>query len=153
MDGLTGVLPLVVEETGEHSAEDLLLRWFADGCKSLSALHQQGMIHGDVSPRNLICDRGSLTLTDYDLVTAAGTRPWGVGAVAYCSPEAQRREPLEPSDDFFALASSLFETAFNHAPFPSPYGAIDKSRGLDWQKGRTGFDAKDRRYPGTRLTS
>jgi len=83
----------------------------------------------------LICDRGGLTLTDYDLVTPVGRQAWGSGATAYSSPEAQRREPLDPSDDLFALASSLFEVAFNHPCFPSPHGALDKGQGLDWRTG------------------
>ena len=135
LDGLSGVLPIAAEEAGDDSVEDLLVRWCTEVGQSLGALHAQGLVHGDVSPRNLICDRGGLTLTDYDLVTPLGKRAWGAGATAYCSPEAQRREPLDPSDDFFALAASLFEVAFNHPAFPSPHGAMDKGQGLDWRPG------------------
>ncbi|MEK7674387.1 MAG: protein kinase, partial [Verrucomicrobiota bacterium] len=135
LDGLAGVLSLAAEEGGDESVEGLLIRWCTEVCQSLAALHAQGLVHGDVSPRNLICDRGGLTLTDYDLVTSVGKQSWGTGATAYCSPEAQRREPLNPSDDFFALAASLFEVAFNHPAFPSPHGAMDKGHGLDWREG------------------
>jgi serine/threonine protein kinase len=135
LDGLAGVLSIAAEEAGDSSVEQMLVRCSMDVCHSLAALHSQGLVHGDVSPRNLICDRGGLTLTDYDLVTAVGRQSWGIGATSYCSPEAQRREPLEPSDDFFALAASLFEVAFNHPAFPSPHGAIDKGSGLDWRTG------------------
>ncbi len=135
LDGLAGVLAIAAEEAGDESVENLLVRWCTEVCQSLAALHAQGLVHGDVSPRNLICDRGGLTLTDYDLVTAVAKQSWGTGATAYCSPEAQRREGLQPSDDFFALASSLFEVAFNHSAFPSPHGAMDKNHGLDWRTG------------------
>jgi serine/threonine protein kinase len=135
LDGLAGVLSLAAEEGGDESVEGLLIRWCIEVCQSLAALHAQGLVHGDVSPRNLICDRGGLTLTDYDLVTSVGKQSWGTGATAYCSQEAQRREPLDPSDDFFALAASLFEVAFNHPAFPSPHGAMDKGHGLDWREG------------------
>lgn len=135
LDGLAGVLPIAAEEAGDDSVESLLIRWCTEVCQSLATLHAQGLVHGDVSPRNLICDRGGLTLTDYDLVTSVGKQSWGTGATAYCSPEAQRREPIEPSDDFFALAASLFEVAFNHPAFPSPHGAMDKGHGLDWRAG------------------
>jgi serine/threonine protein kinase len=135
LDGLAGVLSIAAEDSGDDSVESLLIRWCLDVCQSLSSLHVQGLVHGDVSPRNLICDRGGLTLTDYDLVTAVGRQAWGSGATAYSSPEAQRREPLDPSDDFFALAASLFEVAFNHPPFPSPHGALDKGHGLNWRAG------------------
>jgi serine/threonine protein kinase len=135
LDGLAGVLPIAAEDAGDDSVEGLLVRWCIEVCRSLSTLHSEGLVHGDVSPRNLICDRGGLTLTDYDLVTPVGKSAWGSGATAYCSPEAQRRESLEPSDDFFALAASLFVVAFNHPAFPSPHGAMDKGSGLDWRAG------------------
>ena len=135
LDGLAGVLSIAADEAGDDSIEKMLIRCCTEVCQSLAALHAQGLVHGDVSPRNLICDRGGLTLTDYDLVTAVGKQSWGTGATAYCSPEAQRREPLYPSDDFFALAASLFEVAFNHPAFPSPHGAMDKGHGLDWRTG------------------
>jgi serine/threonine protein kinase len=135
LDGLAGVLAIAAEEAGDDSVENLLIRWCMEVCRSLGALHAQGLVHGDVSPRNLICDRGGLTLTDYDLVTAVGKPTWGTGATAYCSPEAQRREPLDPADDFFALAASLFDVAFNHPAFHSPHGAMDKGNGLDWRPG------------------
>jgi len=135
LESLAGVLSIAAEDAGDDSVESLLIRCSTEVSQSLAALHAQSLVHGDVSPRNLIFDRGGLTLTDYDLVTAIGKQSWGIGATAYCSPEAQRREPLDPSDDFFALAASLFEVAFDHPPFPSPFGAIDKSHGLDWRSG------------------
>jgi serine/threonine protein kinase len=135
LDGLAGVLALAAEESGDESVEQMLLRLLKDVMGALHALHSRSLVHGDVSPRNLIFDRGGLTLTDYDLVTQVGKSAWGVGATNYCSPEAQRREPLVPSDDLFALAASLFEIAFDHPPFASPHGAVDKSAGLDWRAG------------------
>jgi serine/threonine protein kinase len=135
LDGLAGVLSIAAEEAGDDSVEQMLIRCCTDVCRSLAALHSQGLVHGDVSPRNLICDRGGLTLTDYDLVTAVGKQSWGIGATAYCSPEAQRREPVAPSDDFYALVASLFEVAFHHPAFPSPHGALDKGHGLNWRAG------------------
>jgi serine/threonine protein kinase len=135
LDSLAGVLSLAAEEAGDESVEALLSRWALEVCNSLAVLHSQGLVHGDVSPRNLIHHRGGLTLTDYDLVTTIGHPSWGVGAVFYCSPEAQRREPLQPSDDVFALAAALFEVAFDRNTFSSPRGAIDKSHGLDWRLG------------------
>lgn len=135
LDGLAGLLPIAAEESGYESVEELLIRWCTDVCAALSMLHSRGLVHGDVSPRNLIRDRGCLTLTDYDLVTPVNQVAWGAGASAYSSPEAQRREPLTFSDDIFALAASLFEVAFDRTPFPSPNGPLDKAGGLDWGDG------------------
>ena len=76
---LPACLPIAAEDSGDDSVESLLIRWSLDVCQALSSLHIQGLVHGDVSPRNLICDRGGLTLTDYDLVTTVGKSAWGTG--------------------------------------------------------------------------
>jgi serine/threonine protein kinase len=135
LDGLCGVLSVAAEDCGEESVETLLRRWLREVCGALAALHENSLVHGDVSPRNLIHHRGGLTLTDFDLVTSVGHAAWCCGARAYCSPEAERCEALVPSDDLFALAATFFEAAFSHSPFIQADGALDKSRGLYWRSG------------------
>jgi serine/threonine protein kinase len=132
-DGLVG---LAMSECNAADLESLLRRWLQSGCLALAALHSQGLVHGDVSAKNLIYRPGALTLTDFDLVTQTGAATWGVGAAAYASPEAARHEALQPSDDVFALAASVFSVAFGReSPFTQPDGAVDKARGLYWQPG------------------
>jgi len=132
-DGLVG---LAMNEYNAADLEALLRQWLQSGCQALAALHSQGLVHGDVSAKNLIYRPGALTLTDFDLVTQAGAATWGVGAVAYASPEAAKQEALLPSDDVFALAASVFSVAFGReSPFTQPDGAMDKARGLHWQSG------------------
>ena len=38
-------------------------------CDALAQLHEVGLVHGDVSPRNIIVDGSSVTLTDFDTAT------------------------------------------------------------------------------------
>ncbi len=129
-DGLVG---LAMSECNATDLEALLRQWLQSGCQALAALHSQSLVHGDVSAKNLIYRPGALTLTDFDLVTQAGAATWGVGAVAYASPEAARKEALQPSDDVYALAASVFSVAFGReSPFTQPDGAMDKARGLHW---------------------
>ena len=135
LDTLTGVLPLVAEECGDTDVESLVRRWLIEGCSALAILHAQGLVHGDVSPRNIICDRGGLTLTDYDLVTPIGQPAWGIGAEAYCSPEVRARQSLQPSDDFFALAGTMFSVIFDRSPFVQPTGVFDKTNRIKWREG------------------
>ncbi len=132
-DGLVG---LAMSECNAANIEALLRQWLQAGCQALAALHSQNLVHGDVSAKNLIYRPGTLTLTDFDLVTQAGTRSWGVGAVAYASPEAEKHQPLQASDDVFALAASVFSVAFGReSPFTQADGSMDKARGLHWQPG------------------
>ena len=61
LDELKGVLSIHSEDLGETSTEDMLLRWLLGLTEGLAALHTQGLVHGDVSPRNILVqftDRG-----------------------------------------------------------------------------------------------
>ena len=35
-------------------------------CEALDVLHGNGLVHGDISPRNIIVSGTDLVLTDYD---------------------------------------------------------------------------------------
>ena len=133
LSSLYGVIPLVAEESGDVSLEALVLRWSKDLCEALSRLHCVGLVHGDVSPSNIIVHHGEVCLTDYDLVTPAGNVPSGHGAVMFCSPQAEQHQPLGLSDDVFALATSLFRAVTDREAFPTRGGSFDKSKGTQWQ--------------------
>lgn len=127
---LIGVLPLYAEDIGETSAEQLALRWLIDLCGALGELHRVGLVHGDVSARNIIVQGGAVILTDYDTATDAGGAPRG-GTVPYASPSVQRRVAIQCSDDMYALAATFFHILTDRDPFT--YGAERrKDRGLNW---------------------
>lgn len=128
----TGVFPLLVEEQQEESSEALALRWLSAICEALNVLHRNGLIHGDVSPRNMIVSGGDLVLTDYDFVSKIGEPITAPGTILYCSPSCQSRQNASPSDDIYALAASFFHVIFEKEPFQ--YGSsIGKERGLNWE--------------------
>lgn len=128
---LAGVLKLYAEDIGESSLESLILRWLDDLCNALGYLHQVGLVHGDVSPKNIIVSGGDVILTDYDAVTEIGNKP-RIYNPTYCSPLVQQNKIIEPSDDIFALASSFFKILFDKEPFC--FGeAIRKEQGLNYQ--------------------
>jgi serine/threonine protein kinase len=128
---LTGVLALHAEELGETSLQDLLLRWLRDLCDALWALHQVGLVHGDVSPRNLIVQGGEVVLTDYDTVTEAGSLARSRNPL-YASHGVEGGMAIRPRDDLFALAASFFHVLFEREPF-SFSGQRIKNRGLNWE--------------------
>ena len=128
----TGVFPLLAEDQQDVPAEALAIRWLTLICEALDVLHRNGLIHGDVSPRNLIVSGSNLALTDYDFVCRLGEPTVAPGTVMYCSPASRAREPASPSDDLYALAASFFHVVFDREPFR--YGAdIRKDRGLNWE--------------------
>ncbi len=111
-----GVLPLLARDHDTDSAE-LAARWLGMTLEALDALHRNGLVHGDVSPRNLIVSGEDLVLTDYDCVTRIGAPVTALGTGAYRSPRRLREEPSSPAHDVHALAASFFHVLCDRKPF------------------------------------
>ncbi len=127
-----GVFPLLAQEQQEPSSEALAVRWLRAICEALDVLHRNGLVHGDVSPRNLIVSGGDVVLTDYDFVGKLGEPLASPGTVLYCAPSYQEGRPSSLSDDLYALAASFFHVLFEREPLR--YGQeLEKRRGLNWE--------------------
>ncbi len=126
-----GVFPLLAEEQQEASSEALALRWLRVMCEALRVLHHNGLVHGDISPRNMIVSGGDLVLTDYDFVSKIGDPLTAPGTVLYCPPSYENRASASPADDLYALAASFFHVVFEKEPFIYD-GTNAKERGLNW---------------------
>lgn len=128
----TGVVSLLAEDFGDATTEQLLIRWLKQIAAALDVLHRNGLVHGDVSPRNIIVSGSSPVLTDYDFVTRIGEPATSPGTMLYCSAARECRGPVSPSDDLYALAATMFHVCFDREPFQ--YGAeLNRERGLNWQ--------------------
>ena len=128
----TGLLPILAEDFQEGSDEALALRWLRTACQALDVLHRNGLVHGDISPPNMIVSGGELVLTDYDFVGKINELVVAPGTVLYCSPSSLEGRPASPSDDVYALAASFFQVLFEKEPFQYS-GARAKERGLNWE--------------------
>ena len=125
------VMPLVA---GESLAQRLtaqgrlelkeILRIGMQAAAGLAAAHEQGLVHRDVKPANILLEKGveRAVLTDFGLARAADdvsmTR-WGIiaGTPQYMSPEQARGEPLDGRSDLFSLGCVLYEMATGVSPF------------------------------------
>lgn len=125
------VMPLVA---GESLAQRLtaqgalelkeVLRIGMQAAAGLAAAHEQGLVHRDVKPANILLEKGveRAVLTDFGLARAADdvtlTR-WGViaGTPQYMSPEQARGEPLDGRSDLFSLGCVVYEMATGVSPF------------------------------------
>ena len=129
-----GVLPLLVDDLDERSADALARFWLRTMCEALDVLHSNGLVHGDVNPGNLIVSGRDLVLTDYDFVGRIGEPIAAPGAMLYCAPSFQTGRAASPSDDLYALAASFFHVIFDHEPFRcAATGAPAKEHGLNWE--------------------
>jgi serine/threonine protein kinase len=122
----TGPLPFLVMPlvAGESLAERLkkqgslelkeILRIGMQAAAGLAAAHEQGLVHRDVKPANILLEKGveRAVLTDFGLARAADdlalTR-YGViaGTPQYMSPEQARGESLDARSDLFSLGCVL----------------------------------------------
>ena len=122
----TGVFPLLAEEQQEISSEALALRWLRTMCEALDVLHRNGLVHGDISPRNMIVSGSDLVLTDYDFVGKIGEPLVAPAPFCIARPRIRTSEPASPSDDIYALAASFFHVVFEKEPFQ--YSGVSSQR-------------------------
>ena len=106
---LTGQSPLSVEQA---------LSVLEGALSGLAAAHQQGIVHGDIKPDNILLSiSGKSKLVDFGLAAAVGTRRTpGTGSPTYSSPEAAAGEPLGVASDLYSVGLVLAELLAGVAP-------------------------------------
>lgn len=125
-----GLFELYAEELGEAPVE-VAYRWLKSGCNALAVLHRAALVHGDVSPRNVLEHAGDTTLVDFDLTLEEGEPIWSNGTLAYTPPEHSIGKPSFCGNDVYALAATFFHVLFEQEPFW--YGGNRQPElGLNW---------------------
>ena len=103
------------EEKGVEIARQL--------CLALAAVHEQGLLHRDLKPHNVMLDgRGKVRLTDFGLAAAAediSEAEVRSGTPAYQAPEQLRGEAVSVQSDLFALGLVLYEVFTGKRAFPA----------------------------------
>jgi len=95
-------------------------------CRGLHAAHEQGIIHRDIKPQNVLIDaKGEVKLMDFGIARMAET-PEGVtqaglivGTPHYMSPEQVQGKQLDARSDVYSMGVLIYEMLTGHRPFES----------------------------------
>lgn len=92
-------------------------------CVALDAAHREGVIHRDLKPQNVMCDKSNRVLVmDFGLartVSGEGMTQTGalVGTLEYMSPEQAEGKPLDQRSDLFTVGLILYELLTGKSPY------------------------------------
>ncbi len=127
----------------QHRSWRELVWAYADAAKGLAAIHEQGIVHRDIKPDNLLMSSGQIVkVADFGLAvgehsrslqSGVGGRPRGgevsalalrvtsqgalVGTHGYIAPEVLAGADATARSDQFSLATALYEALFGVLPF------------------------------------
>ncbi|WP_328472702.1 protein kinase [Actinoplanes sp. NBC_00393] len=125
-------LPYVVMEVVEgRSLSQLLtggaLPWRlasvigAQVAAALAAAHQQGVVHRDVKPGNVVVGGSRVKLVDFGISASSGDDDRAAGQVlgtpAYLAPERLENGVVRPATDVYALGLLLYRTLAGRLPW------------------------------------
>jgi len=109
------------------------LRIANDLLSALEYAHDQGIVHRDVKPENIVLSPRGAVLVDFGIAKAVAssgndrlTRSgFAVGTSAYMSPEQiSGAEDIECRSDLYSLGCVLFECLAGRPPFEDPFDEI-----------------------------
>ncbi len=94
--------------------------------RGLEAAHEQGIIHRDIKPQNVLIDhKGEVKLMDFGIARMAETHEGMtqagliVGTPHYMSPEQVQGKQLDPRSDVYSMGVMLYEMLAGLKPFVS----------------------------------
>jgi hypothetical protein len=88
-----------------------LLRWGAQSAEALAHVHAAGIVHGDITPTNVLIDpAGHARLADFGAAVmqrdVPDARPGG-HTPAWSAPDRRRGAPATPESDVYGLSATL----------------------------------------------
>jgi eukaryotic-like serine/threonine-protein kinase len=79
-------------------------------CSAIAYLHEEGYLHLDLKPSNIVVDGGRAIVVDLSLARKPGRARPGIGTWCYLAPEQALGGPLGPPADVWGIGVVLFES-------------------------------------------
>ncbi|HLQ38327.1 MAG TPA: serine/threonine-protein kinase, partial [Planctomycetota bacterium] len=105
---------------GKPEEREELVRYFAQACRGVAALHERSLVHFDLKPANVFLKGSVARVGDYGLsklVThSRGSLSMGRGTPYYMAPEMLQRRG-DARSDVYSLGVMLYEILCGDVPF------------------------------------
>lgn len=100
--------------------ENQITKWCYEVIDALSYIHQQGIVHLDIKPSNILIDQYErVKLADFGVAQPSDLRCENyVGTTYFMAPEVLSKEPFDPyAADVWSLGVTLYYMIFKQLPF------------------------------------
>ena len=122
----------VMNEATEPLSIPVVGAWLHQIADALAYAHQQGVVHRDIKPGNVLLDlRGNALVTDFGIAKVADGEKAGltrtgmlVGTPTYMSPEQCSSGRVGGASDQYSLGAVVYQMLTGSAPFAGPTLAV-----------------------------
>lgn len=113
-----GSLDQIMRNSGANSDIPRILKICEQVAQALRCASDQGLVHGDIKPENILLDaNGNAKIVDFGLVAMQHDTDEIWGTPYYIAPEKVRKDAVDYRADIYSLGGTLYHALCGVAPF------------------------------------